>query len=121
VAETTGQAIGHADSTGDLAAADGSQKLPVRILGTVADRLAAGAGVELALVVAAWVACVLGPRSGELGVRDAELERLLGLDAVFGPLGRMPAFAGAARRHAASLWRGDVHAVAAAAHGASPR
>jgi fructuronate reductase len=114
-------------------AGDGSQKLPVRILGTVADRLAAGAGVErLALVVAAWAACVLGPRSGELAVRDAELDRLLGspsipvhdaaaavdrllgLDAVFGPLGRTPAFAGAVRRHAASLWREDVHAAAAA-------
>ena len=114
-------------------AGDGSQKLPVRILGTVADRLAAGAGVErLALVVAAWAACVLGPRSGELAVRDAELDRLLGspsipvhdaaaavdrllgLDAVFGPLGRTPAFAGAVRRHAASLWHEDVHAAAAA-------
>jgi fructuronate reductase len=114
-------------------AADGSQKLPVRILGTVADRLAAGAGVErLALVVAAWATCVLGPRSGELGVRDPELERLLGspgptvsdaaaavdrllgLGAVFGRLGRAPAFAGAVRRHAASLWRDGAHAVVAA-------
>jgi fructuronate reductase len=113
-------------------AADGSQKLPVRILGTVADRLAAGAGAErLALVVAAWAACVLGPRSGELGVRDPELERLLGsppapvpdaavavdrllgLDAVFGPLGRVPAFAAAVRRHAVRLWREDIHDAAA--------
>jgi len=114
-------------------AADGSQKLPVRILGTVADRLAAGAGVErLALVVAAWAACVLGPRSGELGVRDPELERLLGsppapvqdpaaavdrllgLDAVFGPLGRTPAFAEAVGGHAALLWRDGVHVAIAA-------
>jgi fructuronate reductase len=114
-------------------AGDGSQKLPVRILGTVADRLAAGAEMErLALVVAAWGACVLGPRSGELGVLDPELERLLGspgtpvpdaaaavdrllrLDAVFGPLGRTPAFTGAVRRHAAILWREDVHAAAGA-------
>jgi fructuronate reductase len=114
-------------------AGDGSQKLPVRILGTVADRLAAGARVErLALVVAAWATCVLGPRSGELRVRDPELERLLesppapvhdaavavdrllGLDAIFGPLGRTSAFADAVRRHAASLWREDVHAAAAA-------
>ena len=94
---------------------------------------------RLALVVAAWAACVLGPRSGDLGVRDAELERLLGspctpvqdpagavdrllgLDAVFGPLGRVPAFAGAVRRHAAGLWREDVHTAAAAARRASPR
>ena len=116
-------------------AGDGSQKLPVRILGTVADRLAAGAGAErLALVVAAWAACVLGPRSGELGVHDPELERLLGspatpvldaaaavdrllrLDAVVGPLGWAPAFAGAVRRHAAILWREDVRAAAGACH-----
>ena len=116
-------------------AADGSQKLPVRILGTVADRLAAGAGVErLALVVAAWAACVLGPRSAELGVLDPELQRLLGspptpvqdaaaavdrllgLDTVFGRLGRTPAFAGAVRRRAASLWREDVLAAVQACH-----
>jgi fructuronate reductase len=114
-------------------AADGSQKLPVRILGTVADRLAAGAGVErLALVVAAWAACVLGPRSGEFGVCDPELDRLLGsprptvtdaaaavdrhlgLDAVFGPLGRTPAFAEAVGGHAAVLWRDGAHAAVAA-------
>jgi fructuronate reductase len=114
-------------------AGDGSQKLPVRILGTVADRLAASAGVErLTLVVTAWAACVLGPRSGEFGVRDPELERLLGspptpvadaalavdrllgLDAVFGQLGRTPAFADAVRRHAATLWHEDVHTAAAA-------
>ena len=116
-------------------AGDGSQKLPVRILGTVDDRLAAGTGAErLTLVVAAWAACVLGPRSGELGVHDPELERLLGspatpvldaaaavdrllrLDAVFGPLGRAPAIAGAVRRHAAILWREDVRAAAGACH-----
>ena len=114
-------------------AGDGSQKLPVRILGTVAGRLAASAGVErLTLVVAAWAACVLGPRSAEFGVRDAELERLLGspstpvndaaaavdrllgLDAVFGPLGRTPAFVGAVRHHAIALWHEDVHTAAAA-------
>lgn len=40
-------------------AMDGSQKLPVRILGTVADRLAAGATPRgLALVVAAWISYV---------------------------------------------------------------
>jgi fructuronate reductase len=100
----------------------------VRILGTVADRLAAGAGVErLALVVAAWAACVLGPRSGEFKVADRELERLLGtprtpvqdaavavdqllgLDAVFGQLGRTPPFASPVHRHAAILWHEDVH------------
>jgi fructuronate reductase len=114
-------------------AGDGSQKLPIRILGTVADRLAAGAGMErLALVVAAWAACVLGPRSGDFAVRDPELDRLLGspptpvqdaaaavdrllgLDAVFGPLGRTPTFASAVRRQAATLWGEGVHSAAAA-------
>jgi fructuronate reductase len=114
-------------------AADGSQKLPVRILGTVADRLAVRAEVErLALVVAAWAACVLGPRSGELGVADLELERLLGspltpvqdasvavdrllgLDAVFGQLGQASPFASTVHRHAATLWHEDVHTATAA-------
>ena len=82
-------------------------------------------------MVAAWVACVRGPRSGEFGVRDAELERLLGspltpvqdaavavdrllgLDAVFGQLGQTTAFASAVHRHAAILWHEDVHTAAA--------
>jgi fructuronate reductase len=37
-------------------AMDGSQKLPQRLLGTIADRLKAGASIErLALAVAAWM------------------------------------------------------------------
>ncbi len=45
-------------------AMDGSQKLPVRILGTVADRLAAGATPRgLALVVAAWISYVAASTS----------------------------------------------------------
>ena len=45
-------------------AMDGSQKLPLRLLGTVRDRLAAGATPEWAsLAVAAWMAYVaVGPR-----------------------------------------------------------
>ena len=46
-------------------AMDGSQKLPVRILGTVADRLAAGATPHgLALVVAAWISYVAASTAG---------------------------------------------------------
>ncbi|MBC8129459.1 MAG: mannitol dehydrogenase family protein [Rhizobiaceae bacterium] len=86
-------------------AMDGSQKLPQRLLGTIRDRLAAGAPIErLALGVAAWMRYVTG--TDELGsaidVRDPIAERLkaigtaagrdaealtkgyLGLDAVFG-------------------------------------
>ena len=87
---------------------------------------------RLTLVVAAWAACVLGPRSGEFGVVDLELERLLGtfltpvhdaatavdrllgLDAVFGQLGQASPFASAVHRHAAILWHEDVHTATAA-------
>lgn len=49
-------------------AIDGSQKLPQRLLGTAADRLAAGQPVDaLALSVAAWMRYVGG--DGERGVR----------------------------------------------------
>lgn len=54
-------------------AADGSQKLPVRIVPT----LQAGLGVRpvrcTAAVLAAWLACVTGPRARPLGVADAGL------------------------------------------------
>ena len=60
-------------------AADGSQKLPVRIAGTVRDRLAAGAATDrLAAVVAGYAACVLGPRAADFAVEDPELARVLG-------------------------------------------
>jgi fructuronate reductase len=49
-------------------AMDGSQKLPQRLLGTAADRLAAGASIDaLALAVAAWMRYVGG--EGENGAR----------------------------------------------------
>jgi fructuronate reductase len=52
-------ALGHRTAQ---VAMDGSQKLPVRLLGTVRDRLAAGAPCpRLALVVAAWMRHVAGP------------------------------------------------------------
>jgi hypothetical protein len=49
-------------------------------------------------------------------IRDAvvAVDRLLGLDALFGQLGRMPAFASDVQRHAAILWHQDVHTAAAA-------
>ncbi|MEO6713681.1 MAG: mannitol dehydrogenase family protein, partial [Mycobacteriales bacterium] len=50
-------------------AGDGSQKIPVRILATARDQLAAGRPVQrLAAVVAAYAACVFGPRAIELNV-----------------------------------------------------
>ncbi len=60
-------------------AMDGSQKLPQRLLGTVRDRLAAGAPVErLALGVAAWMAYVRGvdERGDPIDVRDPLAGRL---------------------------------------------
>lgn len=85
-------------------AMDGTQKLPQRLLGTVRDRLAAGATIDrLALGVAAWMRYATGrdERGGAIDLRDPladELRRrtagledagaiadsLLGLDAVFG-------------------------------------
>jgi fructuronate reductase len=50
-------------------AMDGSQKLPNRILGTISDRLAAGAAPQSAvLVVAAWMAYVARAAAGESGL-----------------------------------------------------
>lgn len=55
-------------------AGDGSQKLAVRVLPTVRARLAAGlAAPGCARLLAAWVACVAGPRAPGLGVADAAL------------------------------------------------
>jgi fructuronate reductase len=48
---------------------DGSQKLPNRILGTIRDRLDAGATPQAAvLVVAAWMAYVARAAAGEDGL-----------------------------------------------------
>ena len=60
-------------------AADGAAKLPARILGTLRDRLEAGGSIDrLALVVAAYAACTLGPRSRQFAIDDPTLDRLLG-------------------------------------------
>ena len=87
-------------------AVDGSQKLPQRVLYTVADRRAAGASPRwAALVVAAWMRFVAGraddgrplplddPLADELraavaaggGAPGATVDALLGVDAVFSP------------------------------------
>ena len=63
-------------------AMDGSQKLPQRILGTVADNLADGRPIEgLALAVAAWIAYASGrdERGKAIDVRDPLAERLAGI------------------------------------------
>ena len=63
-------------------AMDGSQKLPQRLLGTVRDRLAAGAPFDrLALGVAAWMRYVTGidENGGPIDVRDPMSARLRAL------------------------------------------
>ena len=61
---------------------DGSQKLPQRILGTVAENLAAGRPIDgLALAIAAWMRYVGGTdeRGQPIDVRDPLAERLRAL------------------------------------------
>ena len=91
-------------------AMDGTQKLPQRILATMADRLRRGLPIETqAMVVAGWMRFVTGrdergppdrrarPHGGRAGAhrrrsrsgcRTALAPALLALDAVFGELGR---------------------------------
>lgn len=69
-------------------AMDGSQKLPQRLLGTVRDRLAAGAPVDrLALGVAAWMRYVTGvdEKGAPIDVRDPLAPRLKALAQEAGP------------------------------------
>ena len=83
-------------------AMDGTQKLPQRLLATIADNLAAGRSIEVAtLGVAAWMRYVRGAdeRGGPIEIRDPlagelarhadfapaeRVDRLLGLRQVFG-------------------------------------
>ncbi|MBO0902026.1 mannitol dehydrogenase family protein [Jiella sonneratiae] len=107
-------------------AMDGSQKLPQRFLGTVRDRLAAGAPIDrLALGIAGWMRYVTGtdekgapievkdPLAGRLkAIADAAgrdpgrlAEAYLGVGEVFGrDLGNDPAFAGPVTRALEALY-----------------
>jgi len=70
-------------------AMDGSQKLPQRLLGTIADRLRAGAPVDrLALGVAAWMRYVTGVDEGgrPIDVRDPLAARFTDIAAETGPV-----------------------------------
>ena len=106
---------------------DGSQKLPQRLLGTVRDRLAAGAPLShLPLAIAGWIRYASGSdeRGGRIDVQDplAETFRAIVRDAngdpgpvadgfldlasVFGPdLVAHYAFREAVRAHAIRLFR----------------
>lgn len=117
-------------------AMDGSQKLPQRLLGTIRDRIRAGAPFEhLALGVAAWMRYVSGSdeKGAAIDVRDplaAEFARiaaaagrdaralsegLIGIEAIFGgDLPREAAFTETVARHLDSLFAKGARATAEA-------
>lgn len=116
-------------------AMDGSQKLPQRLLGTIRDRLTAGAPIaHLALGVAAWMRYVQGtdetgatidvkdPLAAEFAKRAASAGRdatalttaLLGIEGIFGSdLPREERFTGAVKRHLGMLFDSGAKATAA--------
>lgn len=112
---------------------DGSQKIPVRLLGTISDALAAGRPIDvLCLPVAGWLQFVRRQtRNGvalvdpmnevlsQIGRRttgDAthDVEAFLALDAVFGALAGDGRFATALRDAYAALGDGSPEALSAA-------
>ncbi|MEJ1161082.1 mannitol dehydrogenase family protein [Prosthecomicrobium sp. N25] len=115
-------------------AMDGSQKLPQRLLGTIRDRLAAGASIDrLALGVAAWMRYVTGvDEKGEpIDVRDPMASRfkdiaaaagnpetlaasLIGIREIFGDdLPAEPRFIRPVKEALASLYRVGARATVA--------
>jgi fructuronate reductase len=117
-------------------AMDGSQKLPQRLLGTVRDRLAAGAPAEhLPLAVAGWIRYASGrdEKGGVIEVQDplapafrgivakaggdagAVADGFLDLASVFGDLTQHAGFRATVRGHVIALFRDDA-AVTLARH-----
>ncbi|RPE81209.1 mannitol dehydrogenase family protein [Vulcaniibacterium tengchongense] len=111
-------------------AQDGSQKIPVRLLGTIADALAAGRPVEpLCLPVAAWLHFVRRQAQAGIALADplapalsaigraatgeaaGDVPAFLALDAVFAPLSSDARFAQALRIAYAALGDGGAAAV----------
>jgi len=112
---------------------DGSQKLPVRLLGTIADALAAGRRIDrLCLPVAAWMQFVRQQARGGVALVDPMAEALdgvgrratgeavhdvaafLALEAVFAPLSGDARFVQALRSAYAALGDGGAAGVARA-------
>ena len=83
-------------------AADGSVKLPIRVLGTAVDRLAAGVVPRgLALVVAAWIAYIDASLiRGAAPLQDPIADRLI---AAVGPLGSLDVDPGRTVDHVLAL------------------
>jgi fructuronate reductase len=123
-------------------AGDGSQKLPVRLMPTVADRLSRGQSAALsAIVVAAWIAVLRGPGAGSFegtdealdrwlhaagapapGPAGEEVDRLLGMPGFeTGDPGSTALFVDDVVVVAERLWAGDVRTVLSAALGAGSR
>jgi fructuronate reductase len=117
-------------------AMDGSQKLPQRLLGTVRDRLAAGAQLtHLPLAIAGWIRYASGTdeKGGVIDVADpmaatfrqivagadgrpgAIADGFLDLASVFGDLVRHAEFRAAIHAHVIALFR-DGAAVTLARH-----
>ena len=113
-------------------AMDGSQKLPQRLLGTVRDRIDAGAPYDrLALALAGWIHYLRGrdetgathsivdPLAPALAERVATLERsvhdgvahIVAFEPVFGDLGRDRRFVSAIARHLVALRQRGVAAA----------
>ena len=111
---------------------DGSQKIPVRLLGTIAEALAAGRPVQrLCLPVAGWLRFVrrqalrgvplvdpLADTLARLGVdgggTSGDVDAFLGLESVFGALATDARFATALRQAYVALGEDDPAAVARA-------
>lgn len=112
---------------------DGSQKIPVRLLGTIADALQAGRAIDvLCLPVAGWLQFVRRQANAGVALVDPMNETLsaigrtttgdaahdvaafLALDAVFAPLSGDARFAAALRAAYAALGDGSPDAVAQA-------
>jgi fructuronate reductase len=121
-------------------AGDGSQKLPIRLMPTIRARLADGTAAPLcSLLLAAWVACMIGPRSSTFAVDDAALVSLNrqpedDIDARAAALLDLPGFPSRDQatersfradviQQAIGLGRGDVRAVLTdtVARAAAPR
>ena len=112
---------------------DGSQKLPVRLLSTIADALALGQSIDaLCLPIAAWMhfvrrqagqgVALVDPLNDMLsaigsattGDPQGDLEAFFKLEAVFAPLSADARFVAALRRAYAALGDGTPASVARA-------
>ena len=114
---------------------DGSQKIPQRWLAVARERLAIGRGIDaIALATAGWIRYLYGkdeldqpitiadPLASEFAAIAAKhsydavsfADALLRVEAVFGDLGRNPAFAAPVKRLVSQLFRDGAQATISA-------